>query len=137
MLAKKTRYSILALVKLAKEYGRGPLQISEIAKSEKIPQRFLEILLGDLKKMGFLGSKSGKEGGYFLIKNPKEVNLCNIIDYSEGSLSWVPCTSEKSYQPCEFCKDEEICALRKVYSEIRNSTKMILQKTSLHDLISN
>lgn len=135
MLAKKTRYSIMAMVTLAREYGKGPLQISQIAKVENIPQRFLEIILADLKKMGFLGSKSGRNGGYFLIKKPEQINLCDIVDYCEGSLAWVPCISEKAYQPCEFCKDEKKCKIRDVYFEIRKNTRNTLQSTTLKDLV--
>jgi len=64
MLTQKTRYSMLALVKLAKEFGRGTLMINEIAESEKIPKRFLESILLELKKNGYLASKLGKHGGY-------------------------------------------------------------------------
>jgi len=135
MLSKKTRYAMLALTKLAKEYGNGAILISEIAKSENIPQRFLESILLDLKKMGFLGSKLGKSGGYYLIKKPKEIVLADIISNFEGAISMLACVSEKSYQPCEFCKDESTCNIRKVFKEIRDHTLKVLNKTSLNDLI--
>ena len=64
-LSKKTRYAMIALIKLAKEYGKGPVLINDIAVSEQIPQRFLENILLELKKMGILGSRLGKTGGYF------------------------------------------------------------------------
>ena len=67
-LSKKTRYAIVALTRLAREYGNGPIQIRDIAESEKIPQRFLESILLELRKLGILGSKLGKEGGYYLLK---------------------------------------------------------------------
>jgi Rrf2 family protein len=135
VLVKKTRYAILALVRLAENYGNGPKQSNEIASSEKIPQRFLEIILNELKKAGYLGSRPGKEGGYFLIKEPAQIDLQEIVDYFEGSTSWVPCISEKSYQPCEFSKNEAECKLRSVYSEIREKTREILGRTTLQDLI--
>ena len=75
MLSKKTRYAMVALTRLAREYGKGAILISELAQSEKIPQRFLENILLELKKMGILGSKLGKTGGYFLFKHPKDVNF--------------------------------------------------------------
>jgi Rrf2 family protein len=135
VLVKKTRYAILALVRLAENHGKGPRQSAEIATTEKIPQRFLEIILNDLKKAGYLGSKSGKDGGFFLIKDPSEIDLQQIVDHFEGSTSWVPCISEKSYQPCEFAKNEADCRLRMVYSEIRENTREILGRTTLHDLM--
>jgi len=135
MLANKTRYAVLALIYLAGEYGKGPVQSSVIAQNEKIPQRFLEVLLADMKSIGFLGSKPGKGGGYFLIKDPSQITLFDIIDFSEGTLSWVPCISEKSYQSCEFCKDESQCKVRSVYNELRDHNRMVLKRTSLKDLL--
>lgn len=135
MLSKKTRYAMLALTNLAKEYGKGAIQISDIAKDENIPQRFLESILLELKKFGILGSKLGKAGGYFLLKQPAEVSLLDVIRHFEGSVALLYCVSEKSYQPCEFCKIEETCKIRKVFKEIRESTYQILQNTTLDSLI--
>jgi len=135
MLSKKTRYAMLALAKLAKEYGNGPLLISDIASSQQIPQRFLENILLELKKMGILGSRLGKTGGYFLIKKPNEVNLEDIVRHFEGSIAMLYCISEKSYQPCEFCKKEEVCKIRDVFKEIRDHTLTVLSKTTIDQLI--
>lgn len=135
MLTQKTRYSMLAMIRLAKEYGKGTLMINEIAESEKIPKRFLESILLELKKNGFLGSKLGKKGGYFLIKNPAEVNLLEIIRLFEGSIAYLSCTSEKYYQPCEHCKDEKTCSIRFIFKDIREYTFNKLSGISLLELI--
>jgi Rrf2 family protein len=134
ILSKKTRYAIVALTRLAREYGGGPIQIKEIAESEKIPQSFLENILLDLRKMGILGSKLGKSGGYFLLKKPEEVNLAEIVRHFEGTIALMYCVSEKAYQPCEFCKDESSCGIRKVFKEIRDTSYDILNRTTLETL---
>ena len=134
ILSKKTRYAIVALTRLAREYGSGPLQIREIAEEEKIPQSFLENILLELRKMGILGSKLGKSGGYFLLKKPEDVNLAEIIRHFEGTIALMYCVSEKAYQPCEFCKDESSCEIRKVFKEIRDTTYGILSRTNLKSL---
>jgi Rrf2 family protein len=134
ILSKKTRYAIVALTRLAKEYGSGPLQIKEIAEEEKIPQSFLENILLELRKMGILGSKLGKSGGYFLLRKPEDVNLAEIIRHFEGTIALMYCVSEKAYQPCEFCKDESNCEIRKVFKEIRDTTYDILSRTNLKSL---
>jgi Rrf2 family protein len=136
MLSQKTRYAMLALTRLAKEVGNGSILISDIAKSESIPQRYLEAILLDLKKLGMLGSKLGKTGGYFLIRKPEEINLSEVVRHFEGPIALVPCVSEKAYQPCEFCKDEATCNMRKVFKDIRDYTYNKLQETTLRDLIS-
>lgn len=137
MLTQKTRYSMLALRKLAEEYGKGLLLINDIAESEKIPKRFLESILLELKKSGYLDSKLGKNGGYFLIKKPENVNLLEIVRLFEGTIAWLPCTSEKYYQPCEHCKNEEKCHIRGTFKEIRQFTYNKLEQTTLADLIQS
>lgn len=134
-LSKKTRYAIVALVRLAKEYGNGPIQIRDIAETEKIPQRFLEGILLELRKLGILGSKLGKEGGYYLLKKPESVTLSEIVRHFEGTIALMYCVSEKSYRPCEFCRDEQTCKIRTVFKEVRDNTLEILSRTSLASLI--
>jgi len=137
MLSQKTRYAMLALTRLAREVGNGAILISDIAQSENIPQRYLEAILLDLKKLGMLGSKLGKSGGYFLIRKPEDINLSEVVRHFEGPIALVPCVSEKAYQPCEFCKDEAICNMRKVFKDIRDYTYDKLQQTNLRDLIGS
>jgi len=135
ILSKKTRYAMVALSRLAREYGNGPIQIKEISANENIPQSFLENILLDLRKMGILGSQLGKSGGYYLLRKPEEVNLADIIDHFEGTLSLLYCVSEKSYRPCEFCKDEVTCQIRKVFKEVHDKTISILRDATLKTLI--
>ena len=126
---------MLAMVRLAKGFGKGTLMINEIAESEKIPKRFLESILLELKKSGYLGSRLGKNGGYFLMKNPKDINLLEIVRLFEGSIALLPCTSEKYYEPCVHCKDEENCNIRGTFKDIRDYTFNKLAATSLYSLI--
>jgi Rrf2 family protein len=137
ILSKKTRYAIVALARLAREYGKGPMQIREISESEKIPQSFLENILLELKKAGILGSNLGKAGGYYLLKKPEEVSLAEIVRHFEGTISLMYCVSENSYRPCEFCKDEDTCQIRKVFKDIRDNTNAVLARTTLKELIKN
>lgn len=127
----------MALTFLAKEYGKGPILIRDIAGKEQLPQRFLEGILLELRKLGILGSKLGKEGGYYLLKKPSEVNLSDIVRYFEGTISLMYCVSEKAYRPCEFCKDEQTCQIRKVFKEIRDTTYDILSKATLETLVES
>ncbi|MBW6501502.1 MAG: Rrf2 family transcriptional regulator [Bacteroidales bacterium] len=137
ILSKKTRYAIVALARLARDYGRGPVQIRDIAEEEKIPRSFLENILLDLKKAGILGSNMGKAGGYYLLKKPGEVNLADVINHFEGTISLLYCVSDRTYRPCEFCKDEATCQIRKVFKKIHDNTSEILGATTLNELISD
>ena len=135
MLSKKSRYSILALVRLARDYQTGPVLISDISESEKIPKKFLEAILLELKNMGILNSKKGKGGGYYLIKKPEEVYLADVIRNFDGAIALLPCATYKYYEPCENCKDEKTCGIRNVVKEIRDETVKILKNTSLLEII--
>lgn len=135
MLSKKAKYAIIALLHLTKRNQDGPILIKDIAEQEHIPQKFLEAILLDLKNSGILGSKKGKGGGYFLLKNPAEVNLAQIMRIFDGPIALIPCVTYVYYQKCEECKDEETCAIRAVFKEVRDQTVTILKKATLAELI--
>ena len=97
MLSKKCKYAIHALVHLAKKYQQGPVHIQEIADKEKIPKKFLEAILLELRKAKILHSKKGKGGGYYLQKRPDEVNLIEIIRLMDGAIAMLPCVSLNYY----------------------------------------
>lgn len=134
MLAKKTRYAMLALSVLAREYGKAPVPIGLIAEREKIPQRFLEGILLTLKNKGLLSSTRGKTGGYCLAKEPAEIALLDVVVCFEGSVSPLACVCEDRYLPCEFCKEEGACPIRRPFSEIYAHTVETLRRTTLADL---
>jgi Rrf2 family protein len=136
MLSKKTKYAIKALVALAKHNRNGlPLRIIEISEQENIPKKFLEAILLDLRKHGIVGSKLGINGGYYLVKKPSEIILTDIIRLTDGPIAMIPCASSKFYEKCEDCKDETICGLRKVMTELRNASLSVLSNNSIATII--
>jgi Rrf2 family protein len=136
MLTSKTRYAMHAMTMLARENGKGNVQINQIAETENIPKRFLESILLELKKNGYLGSKLGKNGGYYLVKKPEDINLLEIVRLFEGTIALLPCTSEKYYEPCRQCKDEASCTIRMTFRDIREYTYHKLAGTSLASLVT-
>ena len=134
MLSKKTQYALKALGMLAASYGNGPVLISAIAEEKKIPIKFLEIILLDLKKVGILDSKKGKGGGYYLLLHPKKTNLATVIRQIGGPIALIPCVSLNFYEKCEDC-DEATCGVNKVMAQTRDATLKILEKRTLADLI--
>lgn len=134
MLSKKTKYGIKALVYLAKQEKRLPVQISTISQAENISQKFLESILLTLKKNGILGSKKGKGGGYYLLKDPKEVPMTSVMRLLEGPIAMVPCVSLNFYEKCDDCPDENVCAVHKIMIKVRDNTLEIFRNTSLADL---
>lgn len=135
MLSKKTKYGLQALLVLAAEYAKSqPVLISKIAESERIPKKFLELILLELKNKGILQSKMGKGGGYFLAKPPAQISMGNIIRVLDGPLSPLPCLSQTAYRKCDECKDESTCAIRLTMKEVRDETVKLLEGTSLQDM---
>lgn len=136
MLSKKTKYGIKALVYLARQEDRKPVQISTISKAENISHKFLESILLILKKSGILSSKKGTNGGYFLLKEPNEVQMTTVMRLLEGPIAMVPCVSLNFYEKCEDCPDENTCAVHKLMLEVRDQTLDIFRNTTLADLIT-
>jgi Rrf2 family protein len=136
MLSKKTKYAIKALVILGKNADQPPMQISRIAEEERIPKKFLEQILLDLRNAGFLYSKKGAGGGYSLNKDPKEIFLVSIMRITDGPIAMVPCASLNFYHKCEECKDETTCGIRDLFVQVRDATVKILSETSIADVIS-
>ncbi|GMN10586.1 hypothetical protein MTsPCn9_24390 [Croceitalea sp. MTPC9] len=101
MLSKKTKYGLKALTFLASQPDREPVQIAEVAKHENISQKFLESILLTLRRNGFLGSKKGKGGGYYLIKEPAEIQMTSVMRILEGPIAMVPCVSLNFYEKCD------------------------------------
>ncbi|MBC7889586.1 MAG: Rrf2 family transcriptional regulator [Ferruginibacter sp.] len=134
MLSKKTQYALKALGYLAGKYGQGPVLISEIAAKKKIPIKFLETILLELKQKNVLDSKKGKGGGYYLIESPKKTSLAHAIRLVGGPIALLPCVSLNFYEKCEDC-DESVCGLNKAMLQTRDATLKILEKKTLAELI--
>lgn len=136
MLSKKTKYAIKALVALGKNIDKPPMQISRIAEQERIPKKFLEQILLDLRNAGFLYSKKGAGGGYSLNKKPEEIFLVQILRITDGPVAMLPCASLNFYHKCEECEDEVTCGIRSAFIEVRDVTLNILADKSIADIIS-
>ncbi len=130
-LSKRTQYSLRALYGLAREYGRGPVLISQLSEQEMIPKKFLEQILLALKNLGLVASKKGKGGGYMLVHPPDQVTLASVIRMMEGPLAPLPCASETRFRKCDECTDAETCGTRMVMKEVRDATARILERTTL------
>jgi len=135
MLTKKAQYAIYALVNLAKEYEKGPVLIKDIAEKENLPKKFLENILLELKRNGFVSSKMGKGGGYYLLKTPDSINLADVVRLFDGAIALLPCATFKFYEPCNQCKDEAKCSVRFFIKEIRDETVNMLKNITLSAII--
>jgi Rrf2 family protein len=134
MLSKKTYYAFQALMYLAdKSKEDQPVLIAEISKKKRIPLKFLENILLELKKAGVLESKKGKGGGYYFARNPKDVTLATIMRLLDGPIALLPCVSLYFYEKCKNC-DEKHCGLHEAMITVRDANLKILEKKTIADL---
>ncbi len=136
MLSRKAKYALKATLMLAREHGQGPVLISEIAQKEKIPKKFLELILLDLKNHGILQSKKGKGGGYFLGKSPESITFGAVVRIMDGPLALIPCVSLTAYRKCDDCIDEKTCGIWLIMQEVRDNTARVLDGTTIRDVLN-
>ena len=134
-ISKRTQYGLKALVALGRRHGTGPVLISSLATEERIPLKFLEGILLDLKGHGLLESKRGKNGGYLLRRPPSAITIGAVIRAMEGPLAPLPCASERAFRPCEECVDVESCGTRIVMRQVRDAIAGVLDQTTLADVV--
>ncbi len=135
MLSKKTKYGLKALTYIAKQTPNLPVQVAVISESENISHKFLESILLTLKKAGFLGSKKGKGGGYYLLKPASDIIMTDVIRQLEGPIALVPCVSLNYYEKCDDCPDEAACSVHKLMIQVRDSTLSVLRNSTLADIV--
>ena len=134
MLSMKSQYAFKALTYLSEKFNEGPILISEIAKKKKIPLKFLENILLELKKADILDSKKGKGGGYFLKTSPEKVKVATVIRLINGPIAMLPCVSLYFYERCKNC-DQKHCGLHDLMILVRDATLNIVENRTLKDLV--
>lgn len=139
MLSQKAKYAMRALIYLAQARAElsdsHPVGIAEIASKQAVPRKFLELILLELKRHGFVQSFRGKHGGYALALAPEKILFGDVIRLIDGPLAQLPCASLTAYRRCSDCEDEATCAIRHVLKQVRDASAGILDRTSLSDVM--
>jgi Rrf2 family protein len=131
LLSQKARYALHALIVLAEHGDSEPLQIADIAEEARVPRKFLEQILLELKKRGIVRSTRGRAGGYLIGKAPKDISFADVIRVIDGPLALAPCVSVTAYHKCEDCVDEATCSIRKVLLAARDATAEVLESRNI------
>lgn len=134
MLSKKTQYAFKALSYLAEHSTNGPVLIATIANEKKIPLKFLENILLELKKADLLDSKKGKGGGYYFKVAPDQITLATIMRLIEGPIALLPCVSLNFYEKCADCNEKK-CGLNKIMCQVRDNTLAVLEHKTVANLV--
>lgn len=134
LITKKNQYALRAIFELAKHNGKGPQKISDIAKAQAIPERFLEVILNQLKGSGIVDSKRGFYGGYYLIQPPEEITVGDIMRFLERDVLSTGCEALVPDTNCPFKGD---CAFFPMWNRIKDAIFNVYDQTSIQDLIDN
>ena len=135
MITQKTKYALKSLMALGNLPQGGALTIEEVAQRSGAPKRFLEHILLDLRKAGYVGAKRGRSGGYFLIKPPSSISFGELLQKIDGPIAPLPCLSRQAYRKCDDCTDEASCQLRRVFGEVFYSYLVLIESLTLRDFL--
>ncbi|MBM7866637.1 Rrf2 family transcriptional regulator [Heliobacterium gestii] len=127
-ISKKTDYALRALCTLAESYGDEPVSLRELAERNRIPKRFLEQIMLDLKTKNWVTSVPGKYGGYVLACSPEQITLGQVVRHFDGILAPIGCVSVTQYQACT---EESVCKFRRLMAEIRDFVARQMDSTTL------
>ena len=135
-VSKRGEYALRALIDLgiAAELGHPMLRAQEIVARENLPKGFLDQILMQLRKAGYIGTKRGKHGGYFLDKPMDSITLGQVVRLIDGPLAPIRCVSQSKYEKCS-CPDENTCGLRMIMLDLRNSVADILDRHTLAETV--
>ena len=131
-LSTRGRYGTRLMIELAKSYGKGPLRISEISRSQGITVKYLEQLIIPLKKANLISSVRGPKGGHMLTKSPDRISLWEVLNLLEKNLTLVDCVHDGT--PCQHAQS---CAVRPVWGKAYDAMMSVLKETTLMDAIDS
>jgi len=131
-LSQKCQYAVRAVLELAKQYGQGPVAISQIAANQAIPQRFLENILNEMKPTGLIESRRGIQGGYLLTKDPATITVGEVIRLVEGPLDPVKCIGDRNNPSCPL---KENCSLIHLWNRAKAAVEAVYDGATFRDLV--
>lgn len=133
LLSQKCQYALRAVFELAKHEGKGPIKISYIAKTQAVPQRFLENILNMLKKEGVAVSHRGKDGGYVLNIAPDELTVGDVIRIVQGKIGVVNCHAPSSEDG--KCSLNGKCTFLSLWQEATTALESVYNSKTFADLV--
>jgi Rrf2 family protein len=136
MISQKAKYALRALIALAKANPHEPFLISGIAAEQRIPRKFLEQILLELKHYGLVVSRRGKLGGYALLKPAGEITFGQVLRLIDGPIAPLPCLSKTAYRRCSDCRNEATCEIRLVFATVVAAERAVLDTTSIADALA-
>ena len=135
-LSKKAEYALRATIHLgiAAEMGLPTVSGVELADANRLPLKFIERILQELREAGIVETKRGKLGGYTLATPADKIRIGDLVRLMDGRLAPICCASEFAYQRCT-CPDEDHCGLRMLMIDVRNAIANILDRYTIAQVV--
>ena len=131
MIAQKTRYALRSLLFLAEERAATPVQLGRIAETQRVPPKYLELIMLDLKKAGLVKSARGPRAAISSRGRRRIFPSARSSGRWKGRSRWCHCASVNFYAPCGDCQDEATCAIRRAFTVLRDQSTEVLNSISL------
>lgn len=135
-LTKRGEYALRTLIRIgvAHSLGREVVAVSELADAERLPLKFVEQILLQLRGAGYIETRRGKFGGYRIAKPLGDIRMGEVVRLIDGRLAPIACASETCYERCT-CPDEDHCGLRMLMIDVRNAISRILDRYTLGQVV--
>ncbi len=134
LITQKCQYAIRAIFELSGHYGQGPIKIAQIAETQAIPPRFLEVILSQLKQAGFVESRRGNAGGYFLVRPPAKLTVGDVIEFVQGPVVPVECMVGSYSADCLLV---DKCVFAPMWEKVRAAISEIYDATTFEGLVED
>jgi Rrf2 family protein len=135
MLSSKGKYAVRAATMLAEQFeSRAWTSTVTIADRERIPRKFLEAILVQLRDGGLVDSRRGPQGGHRLSRSPATISVADVMRLIDGPLALTPCASVTRFRPCIDCGDAQSCRIHPVMKQARDAVAAVLENCSLDSL---
>jgi len=134
MISQRAKYALKALLALARVESSA--MIGDIAKQHRIPHKFLEQILLDLKRQGLVQSRRGRSGGYALLRPADQITFGEVLRIVDGPIAPLPCLSRTAYRRCADCHSEKSCEVRRAFSDVAESARLVLDQTTIADAVA-
>ena len=132
LMSTRTQYALRAIFELARHQGEGPVKIADVARAQAIPPRFLEVILNQLKRTGFVASRRGNDGGYQLLRSPEDLTVGEVIRFIQGPLGPVDCVADGGQDDCPLHAG---CVFLPMWKKVREVTAAVYDGTTFQDLV--
>ena len=130
---QKSKFATRALIELALDDCGSPLGVTEVARTQRIPERFLEQIFGDLRRAKILESRRGARGGFCFAIPPEEITILDIVEVLDGEVRPARCSAGGK---C-YIADAPLCVTSKIWDEAREALEGVFGRYTIAQIAAD